>query len=232
LSERKKGTPAKRKRATGAAFTQRSGFELGARLLKINVDALVEIYDKTITIIERMIQAGRANGMVGYFGVLHYSDLLHGGAYACPVEERPWYIGKPNGGIWEPTNSKYDPGPIELPSAGVADWLTGLFTGTATSPTDLYDEVIVNGNCPHIFPRILSDEAYAIGRLGLAYATGTELFKQGATGLTTLVDAETKFVRENVAAAREAVGTAGDVVGMIPKGVAGLQALLPLLAAL
>lgn len=211
-------------RRTGAAFDRRTGFELGADLLRINVDALVTLYDKTIAVMDHMVKSGVANGMLAYFGTLGYYDLLHGGAYACSISERPWHIGTSVGGIWQPTGSKYDPGPIELPSLGIADWLTNLFAGRAASPTELFDEVIVDANCPHIFPKLLSDESFALAKLGLAYSTGTELFKQGATGLQTLVNAETQFVRENVRAAREAVET-------IPKGVAGLQALLPLLTA-
>jgi len=77
----------------GSAFDRRrtfgkTGFELGANLLKLNVDALVTIYDRTIRVTDSMMKGGKANTLLSWFGTLIYMDLLHGGAYACRVRTR------------------------------------------------------------------------------------------------------------------------------------------------
>jgi hypothetical protein len=200
---RRSGTPFDRRRSFGGS----NPFQTSADLLRLNVDALVTVYKETIAVTNSMMKGGKANTMLGYFGTLIYMDLLHGGAYDCPINERPYYRGRVQSGKFYPGGTPYDPPDIEnLPSEGIADWIASLFSGSGTKPAALYDEILVNANCPHIFPKLLSDEAYGVGRLSLAYAAGTDLFKTAATGIQTLVEAETEFVRGNITEPLEAAG--------------------------
>jgi hypothetical protein len=201
------------------------GYDTGVEVLRINVDALKDIYKDTIDVAKRMMQAGAANGALAWFGAGIYADLLHGGAYSCAMTERPYYFGGINPqSTWTPTTSKYDPGPISLPSQGLLPWLGSLFIGPGGSPAQLFDEVIVDANCPHIFPKLLSDEAYALIKVGQSYALDKDIFTTGVTGLTTLVNAESNLIR----ATGEAVGEVG---GALPKVAGALSTLIPALAA-
>lgn len=149
------------------------------------MDALVSIYDKTIAVVDTMMKGGKANSALSFFGTLIYGDLLHGGAYACPINQRPFYK----------TGSRFDPGPLgNLPKEALLDWITGLFAGTGAKPTALFDEVLINANCPHIFPKLLSDEAFGLLKLALAYQGGVNLFQDSAKGLATLVEAESHVI--------------------------------------
>lgn len=217
---RRGDTPFDRRRTFGG----QNPFQLGADILRLNVDALVTVYKETISVTNNMMKGGKANTMLGYFGTLIYMDLLHGGAYACPINERPYYKGKVQTGNFYPGGTPYDPPDIHnLPSEGIADWIASLFSGSGSKPAALYDEILVNANCPHIFPKLLSDEAYGVGRLSLAYAAGTDLFKQAATGISTLVEAESNLIR----ATGEAIGEVG---GALPKVSGALSSLIPLLS--
>jgi hypothetical protein len=219
---RRSETPFDRRRK----FAGENPFQLGADVLRLNVDTLVRVYKETIDVAKKMMAGGKANVHLGYFGTLIYTDLLHGGAYACSIDERPYYHGSISGGVFTPGGTPYDPqGLANLPSQGILDWITQLFAGSGPSPAKLFDEVLINANCPHIFPKLLSDEAYGLTKLGLAYAAGTDAFKNAATGIHTLVDAETDFVKGNVEAASEAFGIAERGVALAPK-VASLLSLI------
>jgi hypothetical protein len=202
----------------------RTGFQLGADMLKLNVDALVTIYDKTINITNSMMKGGKANTLLAYFGTLIYTDLLHGGAYAIPIDQRPYYQGQIVGGRFVGGGTKYDPQNVSnLPSSGILGWLTQLFAGSGANPAALFDEVLIDSNCPHIFPKLLSDEAYGLTKLGLAYAAGTDMFKTASTGLATLVEAESSLISASGEAFKDVFGTGA----ANPK----LSSLLSLLAA-
>lgn len=205
-------TPFDRRRTFGGP----NSFQTAADVLRINVDALVTAYDKAINVTNEMMKGGKANTALSYFGVLYYGDLLHGGAYLCPINERPYFKGQIQGGKFLPGGTPYDPPDIQnLPSQGLLDWIGGLFAGSAGKPSALYDEVLVNANCPHVFPKLLSDESWGLTKLSLAYLGGTEFLKSAGTGINTLVEAETKLVRENVAAASQGVETLGRLLPLL-----------------
>lgn len=192
-------------------------------MLRLNVDALVTVYKETIAVARDMMKGGKANIHLGYFGTAIYADLLHGGAYACPIDERPFYKGSIQSGKFLPGGTDYDPQQIEnLPSAGIGDWIASVFGGSGSSPARLYDEVLINANCPHIFPKLLSDETFGQMKLGLAYAIGTDAFKNGASGIQTLVEAETEFVRGNVTeplqAASQVASRLGPLLSLLAAG--------------
>ncbi len=194
----------------GRQEARQTGFELGAEVLEINIKALVAIYNRTIEVVNTMMKGGKANAALSFFGTLIYADMLHGGAYACPINQRPYYV----------PGSIYDAGDLKnLAKEGLIDWVTQVFGGTGAKPTALFDEVLVNANCPHIFPKLLSDEAYALTKLGLAYQGGVNLFEKSAQSLATLVEAESSVI-----------SAGGEAAAGIGRGASALSPLLSLLA--
>ena len=72
-----------------------TGFEFGADVLKLSVDALTGIYQTTVNVMVEGIKAGKTNTPLGLIHTLGYYDLLHGGAYAAPINARPFYLKSP-----------------------------------------------------------------------------------------------------------------------------------------
>jgi hypothetical protein len=193
-------------------------FQTGADVLKINVDALVTIYDKTISVVDTMIKSGKTNAASTWFGILIYADLLHGGRYTVPINNLPYYVG---------SASEYYPGNLSsqsTPQAGIIDLITSFIAGTGPDPTQQYREVLMDANVPHILPKLLSDEAYGLLKMGLIYQGGSGLFTDAAKGLSTLVEAESKLI----SAEGQAIGSAARGIG---QGAASLAPLLSLLGA-
>jgi hypothetical protein len=196
----------------------RTGFELGAKVLQINVEALVRIYELTISVTHEMVKASKVNAALSYFGVLIYADLLHGGAYLTPINNRPYYVGEA---------SEHYAGTLQhMDDTSLADLVAQIFAGSAIKPKEIFNEVLTNANCPHVFPKLLSDEAYALLKASLVFQGGADLFGKSASGLATLVEAESKLI----SATGSAIGAAGQGVGSAASGIGkGAAALAPLL---
>ncbi|MGH7743902.1 MAG: hypothetical protein ACREQ5_03665 [Candidatus Dormibacteria bacterium] len=162
-----------------------TGFEFGAKILEMSVDALVDIYKANLNVTIEGIKAGKTNAPLGLMSELAYFDLLHGGAYAAPVNARPWYLKNPS-------SSKYFAGDVSagLYAPGVLGWITGELAGTTA--VFQANEILTDANVPHVFPKLLSDEAYAVLKILYNQAATTELFTKASTGVATLVEGITK----------------------------------------
>jgi hypothetical protein len=192
-----------------------SGFEYGARVLKVSVDALVDIYKATIEVLHEGISVGKADGPVGLMSFKVFCDLLHGGAYAAPINLLPHYAP-------DPTQSPYYAGKLQnlIPQT----WLSWLAQSTAgESATDMMNEVLEDANVPHVLPKLLSDPAYAQINLAFAQVLSADIFLKGTTGLSTLVEGVGKGV-----AGIEGTGRTGRTTTLTAKQARDLNALLSL----
>jgi hypothetical protein len=163
-----------------------SGFEYGAKVLKISVDALVDIYKDTIGILHEGISVAKASPPIGLMALIGYFDLLHGGAYAAPINALPHYAPVMD-------KSPYYAGDIR--NKPIETWLSWLAQNTAgTNATDMMVEVLEDANVPHVFPKLLSDPMYAQLKLAFAQAMSMDFFKTGTTSLSTLVEGAGKGV--------------------------------------
>jgi hypothetical protein len=160
-------------------------FSFGAELLNISIDKLVQLYIANLDVIKAEINAGKSNAVVGYMGTLKYADILHGGAYAAPVNLRPFWM-------TDPTKSPYNPPGVNLPVPGWADFASSAASGT--SATFWMKEVIWDGNVPHVFPKLLSDECYMMIKQSFAQGVTADLFGKVTTSLSTLVEAGAEVV--------------------------------------
>jgi hypothetical protein len=158
----------------------KTGFEFGAEVLRINIDALLHIYDTTLEVMREGMAVGKLQTAQGLLHTLNYYDLLHGGAYAAPINARPWYLKNPS-------QSPYYAGSLQ----NLIDqtWVSWLAQNTAgTSATQMANEIFTDANVPHVFPKLISDESYAFTRILFAQAATTDLFQKSASGFTTLVE--------------------------------------------
>lgn len=144
-----------------------TGFEFGARVLKISVDALVEIYNTTIGVLQEGITVGKTNAPLGLMAELAYFDLLHGGAYAAPQQLIPWHMK-------DRTKSPYYTGELQALPQGVG--------------ADNYNEIMYDSNVPHVFPKLLSDETFGRIEITFAQAATIDFFKNFSTGVSTMVE--------------------------------------------
>lgn len=157
-----------------------SGFEFGARVLGTTVEGIRAIYHDTIHVLEQGIITGKTNAPMGLMSLLVYFALLHGGSYAAPINKIPYYMK-------DPTKSPYYGGDLDhLPGPGVAGFFATALAGVNAS--DLAIETITNANVPHVFPKLLDDQTFAITKILYAQAATTDLFKSASTGVKTLVE--------------------------------------------
>ena len=170
-------------------------------------DFIRRFYSDTFRLVEESISAGKANIYTGYQGMLLLADMLHGGAYAAPVNQRPYFMAIPE-------MSPYYAGPLVNDSQGGG--LAGIFAslGSGQNASDLFKQLLMNANVPHVLPKLISDEAY--GQFMILHAqAGTNFVVQGAvTGLKTLVESGkemfgdefgTRGLREGARLSREAL---------------------------
>jgi hypothetical protein len=161
-----------------------TGFEFGAHVLDVSVNALVKIYETTVSVMVEGIKAGKTNTPLGLIHTLGYYSLLHGGAYAAPINQRPFYLKNP-------ATSPYYSG--ELQNLVNDSWVAWLANSTAgTSASKMANEILIDANVPHVFPKLLDDETFAQMKILYAQAATTDLFQKSATGVTTLVEGITK----------------------------------------
>ena len=161
------------------ARENRDLFDFGANILNINVKAFIEIYKKTINILREGISQGKTNVPLSLMSFMLYADLLHGGNYACPINLLPHYIE-------DKEKSPYYAGKLIVQGKALFDYLSEFFQGSSAFETIL--EVLEDANCPHIFPKLLSDPAYAQLKMAFAQSMTSEFWLKGTTGLKTLVE--------------------------------------------
>lgn len=165
-------------------------------------------YKDLLELVRDEISAGKANTGEGLMGVLQLADLMHGGAYAVPINQRPFFM-------VNPSDSPYYAADLSnVTGNNFINDIIGFFTGGPTG-TQWASEVLEDANVPHVLPKLLSDEAYAQVKILFSQAGTTLLFNQTAAGLKTLVEAATAalepFTDEPVTAAeRTAQLEAGD----------------------
>jgi hypothetical protein len=153
-------------------------------------DFINQLADKYIGTLQMGIRTGNVNNPVGLMSMAMLADLLHGGAYACPVNQRPYFAA-------DPTTSPYYAGPFSAFGAGSTDQegtgivgaSSGLFDGQNAG--DIWKQIMMDANCPHVLPKILSDEAYAQFYILYSQAASSNLFNTVGTGLKTYVEAGT-----------------------------------------
>lgn len=142
--------------------------------------------ESILPILDHGVRAGVANVPLSLVSINTINDLLHGGAYSKRIQETPYFAPDFVSGTGSPS-SPYNPGAIQgLYSLGVGGWLAQIASGN--NGAALADEVLWNANVPHVLPKLMSDQAYAMNKLLLAQAATGTLFTQAATGLKTLTE--------------------------------------------
>jgi len=131
-------------------------------------------YRATIKLLDSAI-LHPSNAFVSLWGMVIYADLLHGGRYRWPANyPTPNDIGR-------------DAFMLQFPSIYVPNVQVSFFG--LVDPDPITKRVFENTNIPHIFPKLLSDEAYE-KILGWAdKLTGAEFLQSIGTGVTTVVQA-------------------------------------------
>jgi hypothetical protein len=154
----------------------------GKTAFQIANESLLRLYEITINVLKQAIQEGSVDMPLGLFALMVYTDILHGGAYACPVNQLPYYLS-------DPTKSPYYAGALNNTQAneGFLGWLIAVLG--LTNPGNAVHEILVDANCPHIFPKLLSDEAYAAIKILFSQVATTDVFKSVGTGVKTYVEA-------------------------------------------
>lgn len=154
---------------------------------KYSTQEIYAIYDKALDILNVGVKSGVSNAPQGMTAMMLMADLLHGGAYAVPINQRPYYL-------TDRSQSPYYAGDIVnsrgSETAGLGNFLQKLWGGDNIAGS-LVEEVLVDANVPHVLPKISSDESFATYLVTYAQLSTTDLFKQGTGGMKTLVEAAT-----------------------------------------
>lgn len=141
---------------------------------------LERIYKDTLVLLGESVKVGKTNIPQGLIAQLKFADMLHGGAYAAPINQRPFFMP-------DPSISPYFAGELRnIPSQGLASYLASFFTGS--NAEILAAEIIMDSNVPHVFPKVLSDEAYAKVVILFAQTATTANFLTASTGVRTLIE--------------------------------------------
>lgn len=174
------------------------------RAFEIANNSLIEIYDTTISMLLEGIRKGATDAPLGLLSLMLYADLLHGGSYTVPIQSRPYYLA-------DPTQSKYYQGKIinTQASEGFIGWLLGNLG--ITNPGPLAQEVIIDSNVPHVFPKLISDEAYSYFMTVFGYIASTDIFKSAGTGVNTFVEAAAKATKAGTEAMNAMKPTEADI---------------------
>jgi hypothetical protein len=189
-------------------------------LQSVNKD-IVTLFQTTVHMLEETLRAGKLNPAQGLLGMVMVADLLHGGAYTVPNNERPALVGD---------GSPYWGGDKILavdfyPVAGfnIFDIFTSLFSaGEAVLESGVGNaiakEVYLNANVPHVFPKLLSDEGYAKILVMSMYLSHSELVLKNALGVKTFVEGEATLITAEA--------------GAVEKVASAVKQLTPLLSTL
>ncbi|MGD0645905.1 MAG: hypothetical protein ABSA75_13445 [Candidatus Bathyarchaeia archaeon] len=184
--------------------------------------ALITLFSEILETVRKGIDVGNVNMPQGLISTIILADILHGGAYAVPSNELPFYLS-------DPSLSKYWAGSVktnEGADTGLAGDIANVFGVQNADYT--YREINQDSNVPHVFPKLLSDQAYATIRATFQWLTTQAAFTAGVTNVATLVKTGGEFIKNTGAGIKdveegEAANTkaATDVIGaltqLIPK---------------
>lgn len=142
----------------------------------------MRIYYASLDLLKENAHTGLSNGPQGILSTALLVDILHGGAYARRINELPYYRK-------DRRRSPYWAGYIQHTTpTGLGTTIgSGLFGGVSTA--DIWQEIMVDANVPHVLPKVISDQAYAVFMLQFMQFTGTEIFSSAVSGVKTLVEA-------------------------------------------
>jgi hypothetical protein len=178
-------------------------------LLESSTEAMLHIYDSTLRILEEGIKKGATNVTEGLMALMLYADILHGGAYKVEIDLQPYFMEHPEPSPFYAGNIKNSTGYQGLLGA-ILD-LLGVTKGQSA-----VEEILQNANVPHIFPKIISDQTYAMFRVLNANLTTTDLFKSAGTGVTTFVEAGTAVVKAATEAEKAQLEVIEKLTKLIP----------------
>lgn len=197
----------------------------GGTPLDKSAAALVHMFDTTVHMLEETMKAGKLNPAQGLIGMAMIADLLHGGAYKAAPKDRPAMGG---------TASPYYSGPLVIENPDVYpirgfNFLDpiGSFFGILSDGTtsdyakSIISEIYLNANVPHLFPKLLSDEAYSKILVLIAYLSHSAIVQEAGIGVKTFVEASAIPV-QTAAEAIKAVTPSGEQI----KQLTGLLSLL------
>jgi hypothetical protein len=140
------------------------------------------LYDRLLDITAMAIRGGEANLPMGLMGMAILEDIGHGGAYSASINKRPYFMTDPSSSKWYagPGIKNIDQG------GGLGGYFASLFSGQ--NAADLFKQVMMDANVPHVLPKLISDEQYAQFWIIYSQLATTELFQKAGTGLATLVE--------------------------------------------
>ena len=151
------------------------------------------MYDRSTRLLLQLTESGVSHPGLGFVGAWGLFDLMHGGAYAVPANQLPYFAKNPS-------TSKYWAGDLNnVTEGGIFDAIAGFFGGHPDA-SDLWTEIMMDANVPHVLPKLISDEAYALmAQTYVKFVTG-ELFGLVGTGLQTWVGAANSVLGRGAAA--------------------------------
>jgi hypothetical protein len=156
---------------------------------------LVEVYSRTLTMLEETMKNAKISPGQGLLGMMMVADLLHGGAYAAPTSQRPFFVGKSSVyyvDIGKVANTTIEQFPISgINFFDIIGSLIAIFQGAQQSNVGaaITAEVYMNANVPHKFPKLLSDEAYAKILVSGFYLIHEDIAGKGYQNLKTFIEA-------------------------------------------
>jgi hypothetical protein len=189
---------------------------------QIAQESLLHLYDTTIGVLNQGIKTGATDQVEGLISFLVYCDILHGGAYTVPINLRPFSINNKS------VSPYWAGGDLINKDAqqGLLGWLGSIFGAFNAGP--LVQEIFENANVPHVFPKLISDETFALVKTTFAWFTSTDLLKSAGTGVTTFVEAANSIVSTQAEAAKT-LSEAAKNVGLDAEQAKSLVALLGLI---
>lgn len=188
--------------------------------IKLSTAALVHMFDSTTHLLEETLKAGKLNPAQGLIGMAMIADLLHGGAYKAAPQDRPAMGGK---------NAHYYNGPISIeqpdmyPVRGInfLDPIGSFFGILSDNTTNDYaksiiSEIYLNANVPHMFPKLLSDEAYAKIMVLIAYLSHSAIVQEAGIGVKTFVEGSAIPVKTAAEAIKDVMPSGEQMKQLLP----------------
>ena len=151
------------------------------------------MYDRSTRLLLQLTESGVSHPGLGFVGAWGLFDLMHGGAYAVPANQLPYFAN-------DPSTSPYYAGEMQnVKEGGIFDIFSKLFGG-GPDAADLWTEIMMDANVPHVLPKLISDEAYGLMAQTYVKFTAGELFGLVGTGLSTWVGAANSVLGRGAAA--------------------------------
>jgi hypothetical protein len=172
-------------------------------------ESLLNLYNTTMGMLEEGIKKGATNAPLGLISFLTYIDLLHGGAYATPINQRPFYMeDKRKSPYWAGNLQNLDV------ANGLGGFLASILGGLNAGP--IVREVFEDSNVPHVFPKLLSDETYAVLKAIFCWFTTVDAFKTVSTGVSTFVEAVGRTTESIGKGVQSATPSEGQLKELLP----------------